>query len=151
MSDIPDVEAYLANLIGSLEPAARRDLAIRVAKALRERNQKRMAAQIAPDGSAFEPRKPQRRHQKGRVKRQMFAKMRTARYLKARGTADAAIVGFTAEVSRIARVHQLGLRDKVNRKTGLEADYPKRELIGISADDEALIMEMSVAQLGDRL
>lgn len=151
MSDIPDVEAYLANLIGSLEPPARRDLAIRVAKALRARNQKRIAAQIAPDGSAFEPRKPQLRHQKGRVKRQMFAKMRTARYLKARGTADAAIVGFTAEVSRIARVHQLGLRDKVNRKTGLEADYPKRELIGISADDEALIMEMSVAQLADRL
>ena len=52
---------------------------------------------------------------KGRVKREMFAKLRTHRYMKAKGTADEALVEFAGRVQRIARVHQEGLRDRPNR------------------------------------
>lgn len=151
MADIDALESFAADLLASLQPAARQELARRIASTLRTRNQKRIAAQQNPDGTAYAPRKPQLRHKIGRIKRQMFSKLRTAKYLKAKGTPGEAIVSFTAEVSRIARVHQFGLRDKVNKKTGLEADYPARQLLGIPPDDEALIAEMVTAHLADRL
>lgn len=147
MADIDALDAYAADLIANLQPAQRQALAADIARQLRPSQQKRIAAQQNPDGSAYAPRKQQIRHRKGRIKRQMFAKLRTARFLKAKGTPDEAIVAFTAEVSRIARVHQLGLRDRVNRKTGLEADYPARELLGFSAADIDLIRDISVAHL----
>lgn len=152
MSDLAALEAFAADLLASMEPAARAELAKRIARDLRASQQKRIAAQQNPDGSAYAQRKTQLRHKKGEIRRrlQMFSKLRTAKYLKARGTAEGAIVAFTAEVSRIARVHQFGLRDRVNRKTGLEADYPQRELLGISAADEALIRDLAVEYLSLR-
>lgn len=145
--DLAALDAFAADLIAKLEPGARRELAAALAKELRASQQRRIAAQQNPDGSAYAPRKPQLRHQQGRIRRAMFSKLRTARFLKARGTADAAIVGFTEQVSRIARVHQGGLRDYVNRRTGLEVDYPKRELLGYSEQDLARIAEIVVAHL----
>lgn len=151
MDELPSVEAYAAALIAALEPAARRELARRIATTLRSRNQKRIADQVNPDGTAFAPRKPQIRHKPKRIRRQMFARLRTAKYLKATATPNEAIVGFTAAVERIARVHHLGLRDRVNRKTGLEVDYPARQLLGIPPEDEALIAELCAAHLAAKL
>lgn len=145
------IEAFAANLIAALEPAARRALAKSIAGTLRTSQAKRIAAQQNPDGTAYAPRKPQLRHQQGKLRRTMFAKLRTGKYLKASSTADEAIVTFTREVQRIASVHQLGLRDRVNRRTGLEADYPARELLGLSADDHTLIRDIVTAHLADRL
>lgn len=151
MADIESLEAYAADLIAALEPAARRELARRIATTLRSRNQKRIADQVNPDGTAFEPRKTQLRHKLGRIRRQMFAKLRTAKYLKATANPNEAFVRFIAAVSRIARVHHLGLRDKVNKKTGLEVQYPARQLLGITDDDESIIAELCTAHLADRL
>jgi phage virion morphogenesis protein len=150
MSDLATIEAFASDLLARLEPSARTELAKRIAKDLRASQQKRIAAQLNPDGSGFAPRKTQLRSKKGRIRQQMFTKLRTARYLKAKGTSDAAIVSFTEQVSRIARVHQLGLRDRVNRKTSLEADYAQRELLGLSAADEAMIRDLSVDYLAGR-
>lgn len=151
MNEFGRLESFAADLIAGLEPTARKALAQDMARQLRASQQKRIAAQQNPDGSGYAPRKPQLRHKKGKIKRQMFAKLRTAKHLKASGTADAAVVAFTSEVQRIARVHQLGLRDKVNRKTGLEADYPARRLLGLSAADETLIRDIVTAHLAERL
>lgn len=151
MNEFGRLESFAADLIASLEPAARKALAQDLARQLRTRQQKRIADQQNPDGSAFAPRKPQLRHRKGKIRRTMFAKLRTAKYLKAQGSADAAVVTFANEVQRIARAHHLGLRDKVNRKTGLEADYPARRLLGITEADEALIREVVTAHLAVRL
>lgn len=150
MDNLPALEAFAADLLAQLEPAARQELARRMAKELRTSQQKRIAAQQNPDGSSYTPRKPQLRNKPGKIRSQMFSKLRTAKYLKAKGTAAEAIVTFTAEISRIARVHQFGLRDKVNRKTGLEADYPERQLLGISAEDEALIRDLATDYLAGR-
>lgn len=147
MAEISAVEAWCNELIARLEPAARRTLAREIAKTLRVSQQKRIAAQQNPDGSAFAPRKPQLKDKKGRIKRQMFSKLRTAKYLKADSSPDAAIVRFTHAVDRIAQVHQFGLRDRVNRKTGLEAKYPARELLGLTDADQASIREIVTAHL----
>lgn len=136
-----DATAGLAALIGQLSPQARRTLARDMAKQLRERQQKRIAEQRNPDGSAYAPRAPRLRRKQGRIKRQMFAKLRQAKYLKARGTAEGAAVEFVGRVSRIANVHQFGLRDRVE-KGGPEVAYPARELLGFTDDDLALIEEM---------
>lgn len=156
------LESFAGSLIATLEPKARRELARDIAQLLRGNRQRSIAAQQNPDGSAFEPRKPQLRlrpggsglglrGQKGKVRRgAMFQKLRTGRYLKAQGTPDAAIVTFTAEVQRIARVHQEGLRDRVNRR-GLEVTYPARRLLGINDADETEIRDLIVARLADRL
>lgn len=151
MNELSALEAFAADLLAALEPGQRAELARRIAQRLRISQQKRIGGQLNPDGSYFPARKAQLRHRKGEIRRQMFAKLRTTRFLKAKGTPDAAIVAFTDQVSRIARVHQFGLRDKVNRKTGLEVQYPERQLLGVSPADEALIMELSVAHLADRL
>jgi phage virion morphogenesis protein len=69
---------------------------------------------LNPDGTAFAPRKPQMRAQKGRLRRQMFTKLRQAKWLKTEVSPDSAAVQFVGQVERIAAVHQYGLRDKVS-------------------------------------
>lgn len=71
----------------------------------------------------------------------MFAKLRTAKYLKAVASRDAASVEFESRVQRIARVHHYGLRDRVNRK-GLVIRYAERQLLGINSEVKALIMDV---------
>lgn len=144
------VEAFASGLLSALSPSGRRELARVIARRLLESQQKRISAQMNPDGTPFDPRKPQLRHTKGRIRQEMFVKLRTNKFMKAKATPDAAIVTFTDVVQRIARVHQLGLRDKVN-KAGLEAQYPERRLLGISAEDETLIADVVNAELARRL
>ncbi|GGY03807.1 phage virion morphogenesis protein [Paludibacterium paludis] len=135
-------EDELSGLLMKLSPPQRRKLAREIATALRRETVKRIAAQENPDGSPMDPRKPQLRSQKGRIRRSMFAKLRTAKYLKTDATPNKAVVGFVARVERIARVHQEGLRDRV-RPDGPTYQYPRRQLLGFA--DE------SVAMVSDRL
>ncbi|HBQ0246970.1 phage virion morphogenesis protein [Klebsiella pneumoniae] len=80
---------------------------------------------------------------------QMFRRLRTARFLKASATPDGAEVGFFGVAARIARVHQFGLRDKVN-SSGAMATYPRRELLGLSKADRMAIARQVIDSLGVR-
>ena len=153
MADTLDtaIEARLTALIACLSPSSRATLARRVAGQLRKTQSARIAAQRNPDGSAYEPRKPQLRQQKKNLRGGMFKKLRQNAHLKATGNADGAVVAFSRDVERIARVHQLGLRDRVNRRTHLEVAYPARELLGITVIDEALLSTLISAHLADAL
>ncbi|MEW6166061.1 MAG: phage virion morphogenesis protein [Pseudomonadota bacterium] len=125
-------DARVAGLLAALEPRARTGLARDIARELRASQAARIAAQKNPDGSAYVPRKPQLRHQRGGLRRRaMFAKLRTARWLKIEPTPASAVVAFANQVQRIAQVHQRGLRDRVNRN-GQEIDYPARQLLGFT-------------------
>lgn len=77
--------------------------------------------------SGFEPRRVTVCNKKGRIKSQMFAKLRTAKYLNIVASADSASVQFEGKVQRIARVHHYGLRDRVSRKEP-EVRYAERRL-----------------------
>ncbi|AXE32235.1 phage virion morphogenesis protein [Chromobacterium phragmitis] len=137
-------EDALAGLLANLDGKARRQLAREIARQLRQSQQKRIAAQLNPDGSAFAPRKPQIQDKKGAIRRAMFSKLRTAQWLKTEASAGGAAVGFIGEVERIARVHQLGLRDRVCQHVSREVQYPARELLGLSPQDYEMIRDKVV-------
>jgi phage virion morphogenesis protein len=150
VSDLEPFEAYLSGLISNLEPTAQRTLARTIAQRLRESQSKRIGLQLNPDGSAYEPRKPQQRlrNKKGKLRRTMFAKLKQPKFLKARSTSTSAVVQFIGQVERIAQVHQQGLRDKVNkRRSNLEVKYPERRLLGISIADEEMLRDLVIEQL----
>lgn len=142
MNDFKPFEDKLAGLIAALSPAGRRRMTVDIAKKLRQRQQQRIKSQKAPDGSPFTPRKRQPvRAKQGRIKREMFAKLRTNRYMKATGNDSAAVVEFTGKVQRIARVHQLGLMDKASRQSK-SVLYPARILLALNESDISSVEEV---------
>lgn len=148
MSELTALQARLAGLIASLSPAARRQMAADVAKNLRTRQQQRIKRQQAPDGTPYAARKRQPvRSKKGRIKREMFAKLRTNRFMKAKGSDSAALVEFTGKVQRMARVHQYGLKDRPNRNSR-DVQYQARPLFGFSQGDEQIIEDVIIRHLG---
>lgn len=147
MSELTPFDNQLAGLIGALAPASRRKLAAEIAKELRRSQQQRIKQQKAPDGTPYQARKRQPlRAKRGRIKRTMFQKLRTSRYMKASGRNDAAVVEFTGKVQRIAQIHQYGLKDRPNQHTH-EVQYAERQLIGLSPVDKNIIYEMAIKQL----
>ncbi len=135
-----ELDAALQGLLTQLGAQGRRELARQIATRLRQRNQQRIAAQTAPDGTPFAPRL---RTKRGSIRRRMFSRLRTARWLKARGTADEAVVEFVGYAARIARVHHGGLRDRV-RPGGPEHQYAARPLLGLPADDIGLLESLVI-------
>ncbi|EMG7112347.1 phage virion morphogenesis protein [Enterobacter cloacae] len=131
MDDLQRVDDWLAALLANLEPAARNRMMRQLAQELRRSQQQNIRLQRNPDGTAFEARRVTARSKKGRIKRQMFAKLRTTKYLKTAATADSASVQFDGKVQRIARVHHYGLRDRV-RRNGPVVFYAKRRLLGFN-------------------
>ncbi|HDC4536374.1 TPA: phage virion morphogenesis protein [Enterobacter asburiae] len=147
MSEFKPFDDRLNGLIAALSPAARRKLAGDIAKELRKSQQQRIKQQKAPDGSPYQARKRQPfRAKTGRIKRAMFQKLRTSRYLKASGRNDAAVVEFTDKVQRIARIHQFGLKDRPNPHAEY-VQYSERHLLGYSLSDEKLIEEVIAERL----
>lgn len=128
-----ELESWLHQAAAAFEAPARRKLLVEIARELRRRTQKRMAAQTAPDGTDWEPRK--RNHQgKVRKKVKLMAGLRQARRLLAKGSSDQAEIGWEGRLGRIARIHHLGLTDMVGKK-GPRYKYPARPLIDITPDD----------------
>ncbi|EPQ7907637.1 phage virion morphogenesis protein [Klebsiella pneumoniae] len=141
MDDLQRVDDWLAALLANLEPAARNRMMRQLAQELRRSQQQNIRLQRNPDGTAFEARRVTARSKKGRIKRQMFAKLRTTKYLKTAATADSTSVQFDGKVQRIARVHHYGLRDRVSRK-GPEVKYAERRLLGINDESEDITRDV---------
>ena len=139
MDDLQRVDDWLSALLANLEPAARTRMMRQLAQELRRSQQQNIRLQRNPDGTAFEPRRVTARSKKGRIKRQMFAKLRTTKYLKTAATADSASVQFDGKVQRIASVHHYGLRERV-RRNGPEARYPARRLLGVNDEVETVTL-----------
>jgi len=147
MSELTALQERLAGLIASLSPAARRQMASEIAKKLRTSQQQRIRRQQAPDGTQYAVRKRQPvRSKKGRIKREMFAKLRTSRYMKAKGSDSAAVVEFTGKVQRMARVHQYGLKDRPSRNSQL-VRYEVRTLLGFTQKSEQEILKIIESHL----
>ena len=146
---LDDLGDWLTPLLSRIEPAERGKLARSVAQQLRRSQQQRIVAQRNPDGSAFAPRKPRElRGKQDRIKRKakMFTKLRTVRYVKASGSATAATVGFAGRISRIARVHQYGLRDRAERGAP-DVQYAQRELLGLTDVEREMIRDQVLQHL----
>lgn len=103
------MDEWLAALQANLEPAARNRMMRQLAQELRQtQQQNNIRQQRNPDGTGYEPRRVTARTKKGRIKRQVFAKLRTTKYLKSAATADSASVGFAGQV-RYAERRLLGI------------------------------------------
>lgn len=151
MNDFKPFDDQLVGLIAAISPAGRRKLAAEIAKELRRSQQQRIKQQKAPDGTPYQARKRQPlRAKKGRIKRAMFQKLRTSRYMKARGRNDAAVVEFTSKVQRIAQIHQLGLKERPN-PNAQNVQYPKRQLLGLNMLDKLYIEETIVGHILNRI
>ncbi|EPR3202041.1 MULTISPECIES: phage virion morphogenesis protein [Enterobacteriaceae] len=148
MDDLQRVDDWLAALLANLEPVARNRMMRQLAQELRRSQQQNIRLQRNPDGTTFEPRRVTARSKKGRIKRQMFAKLRTTKYLKTAATADSASVQFDGKVQRIARVHHYGLRDRV-RRNGPEARYPARRLLGVNDEVETITRDTLLRWLSE--
>lgn len=146
MDNLHKVDEWLTALLANLEPAARQRMMRELAQELRRNQQNNIRLQRNPDGSGYEPRKVTARTKKGRIKRQMFSKLRTAKYLKTAANADSASVLFEGKVQRIARVHHYGLRDQVSRK-GLKVRYVSRELLGVNRKINEVILKILIQKL----
>ena len=145
--DLLRLEDWLSPLIARLQPAQRRQLAREVGISVRKANQKTMAAQKAPDGQSWEPRKIRSRDAKGRLRQgPMFRRLRMARHLRTQAFADSAVVQFIGRAERIARVHHLGLRDRVS-PGGADYKYPERPLLGISPQQTEQLIDLILSRL----
>lgn len=155
MDDLTALEEWAGTLLAQLEPAARRKVAVDVGRELRRSQQQRIKAQANPDGSPYAPRKPRLflrnaklREKEGRIKRraQMFAKLRTARYLKVEVDGAGLAIGFAGRAARLARVHQDGETSEVTRG-GRSYKYPVRQLLGFTEADREMIRDKLLEHL----
>ncbi|MGA7509486.1 MAG: phage virion morphogenesis protein [Erwinia billingiae] len=146
MDNLQQFDVWLAALLNKMEPTQRSRMLREVARDVRKIQQANITAQRAPDGTAWEPKRITARTKKGRIRRKMFTKLKTAKYLKAQANANQAEVSFAGQVQRLARVHHYGLRDKVNRR-GTEVKYTARSLLGITINNESEIEEILIRWL----
>lgn len=135
MSDLSALEDWAGALLQKLTPQRRAAVARKVGQALRASQSRRIAAQKAPDGSAYPPRAKGLRQKPGSIRRKaMFSKLRTAKYLKVSASAQEIGVGFTGRVARIAEVHQKGGRVAASPSRRAYT-MPRRELLGLTDGD----------------
>lgn len=148
---LQQLEEWAMPLLAKLSAGEQRTLARTIARDLRRSQSLRIAQQQNPDGSAFEPRKPQKRptlrERKGGIKA-MFARLRTASHLKTQATANEASVVIVGRAARIALIHQYGLRDQV-RPGGPSVIYPARELLGLSDADREHVRDLLLQHITD--
>jgi len=138
MNELSAFDTRLAGLITALSPQSRKSLAIAVSKRLRASQQQNIKHQQAPDGTPYAPRKTPLRNTKRLRDRAMFSKLRTARYMKAKGSGDDAVVEFVGRVKRMANVHHYGLRDRPSPHSA-DVKYEARPLLGFSTADVKMI------------
>jgi len=138
MNELSAFDTRLAGLITALSPQSRKSLAVAVSRRLRASQQQNIKHQQAPDGTPYAPRKTPLRNTKRLRDRAMFSKLRTARYMKAKGSGDDAVVEFVGRVKRMANVHHYGLRDRPSPHSA-DVKYEARPLLGFSTADVKMI------------
>lgn len=140
MAELHEVDAWLAALLAQLEPAARKKMLREVARDVRRIQQANITAQRSPDGNAWEPRRVSARTKQGRIKRKMFTKLKTSKFLRTKASANEAEIGFTGRTQQIARVHHYGLRERVHHQKK-EVKYMARPLLGVNDKVEIAILK----------
>lgn len=71
----------------------------------------------------------------------MFRRLATGKFLRAGANDHELWVGFTGLASKIASVHQYGLRDRPSLRAQA-VRYPKRELLGATEADRARLLDV---------
>ncbi|PPZ93755.1 phage virion morphogenesis protein [Acinetobacter ursingii] len=138
MAELEALTEHLGSMLHQLSDQERRKLEMHIARKLRASQKNRITKQQNPDGSAYVPRKYRLRDKKNKIKNKMFNLIKNAKYMRFERTAQGIAIGFAGRVAFIARVHQYGLRDKVE-KDGPTIKYDTRELLGFTAEEIDMI------------
>ncbi|MCW1386446.1 phage virion morphogenesis protein [Acinetobacter baumannii] len=138
MAELQVLNEHLGTLLIQLSDAELHQLEMSIARKIRASQKTRISKQQNPDGSAFVPRKKRLRDKKNKIKNKMFNVIKTSKYMRIERTADGVAIGFMNRVANIARVHQYGLRDRVERD-GPIVKYDSRELLGFTPDELDMI------------
>ena len=138
MADLELLAEYLGTMLQQLSDAERRKLEMSIGRKIRASQKTRITRQQNPDGSAFVPRKKRLRDKKNKIKNKMFNVIKNAKYMRVQRTAQGMAIGFTGRIAFIARVHQFGLVDKVDRD-GPSVKYDSRELLGFTEEEIKMI------------
>lgn len=150
MSDLRAIEDWAGALLAKIEPKERRKINQTIARELRRSQQLRIKAQRNADGSAYAPRKKTpKRTKSGKIKKKaMFHRLSQAARLKMSSTSDAIGISFMARNARIARIHQYGLTESPGGKSP-RVKYDRRELLGFTDNDIAMIRDRLIDHLGN--
>lgn len=138
MANLELLTEHLGTMLKQLSDSERRKLEMHIARKLRASQKKRITSQKNPDGSAYIPRKERLRDKKNKIKNKMFNVIKNANYMRTERTVQGLAIGFAGRVAFIARVHQFGLRDKVDRD-GPTVKYNSRELLGFTHEEIKMI------------
>ncbi|MBF9261014.1 phage virion morphogenesis protein [Acinetobacter baumannii] len=138
MAELQALNEHLGALLIQLSDAELHKLEMSIARKIRASQKIRISKQQNPDGSAFVPRKKRIRSKKDKIKNKMFNVIKTSKYMQIERNADGVAIGFMNRVANIARVHQYGLRDRVERN-GPTVKYDSRELLGFTPDELDMI------------
>ncbi|MXO73564.1 phage virion morphogenesis protein [Alteraurantiacibacter buctensis] len=146
-------DEFFGRVLASLSPARRRRASMKLGQALRRSNLARIRANIQPDGTAMEPRKP-RLDRRGRLKKKqggrMFRMFRLAKMWKIDAQPDSVEI-FPAKADNVARIHHFGLPGTVGRDRqgrAIKYRYPSRRLLGFAPEDERLALQVAEEMLG---
>lgn len=155
--DLALIEPWIGGLIDQLKPGARRKLSVKIGQYLRRENAARIAANIEPDGSAMQARKPREARRasvkSGRIKKKgkMFRKIAKAKALKVRPQSDGVEVSFANPlIEKTAAEHhfgELGFVGKTKSGTTVRTRYPARRLLGFGRNDPGVIMDLVLDHL----
>ncbi len=148
-SDLHELDDWLKTLLAQASPAQVRVINRRVAYELRRIQSARISAQRNPDGTAYVPRKSARKNLRAKAgtvrRRGMFARLKTARFLKASASAEDITVGCRVRAGGIAAVHQEGARHV--GKFGRIIVTPKRELLGLTDAEMDMLVDAYLRHL----
>lgn len=144
--NLDDLVKFLNPFVQQLSSSEMTKLNKKIGKDLRRNQQQRISGQKNPDGSSYTPR---RLRDGQRLRRKMFTKLRSLKYLRNFSNAEKVSVGFLSSSVFVAKIHQEGLRGRV-AKNGPFITYPKRELLGFSDSDIKMIKD-SVLDHFDKL
>ncbi|VEB25903.1 Mu-like prophage protein gpG [Actinobacillus lignieresii] len=149
MATADKIQAKFEELIARLTPTGRKALTKEIGKRLAQSQRQRIKAQKNSDGSEFEPRRKQpKQTTKRRVKaKKMFAKLGTARLMKTQITTEGVEIGYRGGDAVVAGVHQFGRKIRPFKGKSFEVEYAKREVLGLTEDDEQMIENIIIEYL----
>lgn len=148
--DVSQIKTAFAQLLQNISKPRRRLLYQQIGRELARSQRRRVKAQQNPDGTAYEPRKPQKvrsKKPKNRVKGKMFKRIPSPSHLKLRKNENGITLGYSGGDAAIARVHQFGLKSRVSDKSAIKAQYAQRELLGFTDEDIDMIENFIIKQL----
>ncbi|KXZ67922.1 Phage virion morphogenesis family protein [Acinetobacter venetianus] len=138
MAELQALSDHLGAMLIKLSDVERRKLEMSIGRKLRSSQKKRITKQQNPDGSKYVPRKNKLRDKKNKIKNKMFNAIKNAKWMKVQRTTEGVAIGFAGRVAFIARVHQFGLLDKVDRN-GPTVKYHSREILGFTTEEIEMI------------